>query len=122
MIRFAIAAAVEAATGIALLISPALAGELLLGRAPDPAGAALCRFGGIALLFLAVACWPEQGSRAISPAARRAIWLFQPAAAACLLWVAFGFGLRGPVLWPAVAYHLAAAVALGRGARRWQSP
>ena len=44
---FALAALVEAATGLAALAVPGLVGRLLLGVAPDAAGAVLTRFGGI---------------------------------------------------------------------------
>jgi len=113
MSALALAAVVEAATGLLLLASPGLVGQLLLGSAPAAPGAALARFGGIALLFLALACWPRRDAGRAGRAAGRAIWLFQPAAAACLVWVALGLGLRGPLLWPAVAYHAAATAVLG---------
>lgn len=113
MTLLALAALVEAATGLLLLASPSLAGALLLGAAPDAAGAALGRFGGVALLFLALACWPSRKAGR-NEAAERAIWLFQPAAVACLVWVAFGLGLSGPLMWPALAYHAAATIVLGR--------
>ena len=52
------AAVAEVATGLALLTVPSLVGQLLLGE--DLTGVALpvARVTGIALIGLAVACWP----------------------------------------------------------------
>lgn len=90
-----IAAAIEAATGLALLASPDLVARLLLGAEAGGTGAALGRFAGAALACLA-------------------LWLFQPVAVACLLFAVFGAGLQGVLLWPAIAYHAAATMLLGR--------
>jgi hypothetical protein len=65
------------------------------------------------LVAFALACWPA-GRIGIAPGC--ALWLFQPAVAICILLVAFVGGLAGPLLWPAVVHHAAAAVVLARAA------
>ena len=53
-----IAAVLEIATGLALLLAPALVGELLLGAAVAGIAATIARVAGIALIGLGIACWP----------------------------------------------------------------
>ena len=52
------AAVGEAATGLALLVAPALVGHLLLGAELTGVAVNLARVAGIALIALGVACWP----------------------------------------------------------------
>ena len=102
---FTVAAAAETLTGLAVLAFPGTISRLLLGAELGAAGEALARFGGIAFVFLGIACW--------SGASWRALWLFQPAAAVCLVYVALGSGLHGVLIWPAVVYHTGATILLG---------
>ena len=53
-----VAAAIEAATGLALMIYPPILSRLLLGEGVFGAGIALGRIAGFALLSLGLACWP----------------------------------------------------------------
>ena len=53
-----LAAIGEAATGLALLVAPSLVGELLLGQETTGVAIVVARVAGIALIALAVACWP----------------------------------------------------------------
>ena len=53
-----LAALAEGATGAALLIAPSLVGSLLLGDELAGIAATIARVAGIALIALAVACWP----------------------------------------------------------------
>jgi hypothetical protein len=55
------AAAVEAATGLALLVVPSIVGQLLLGQELVGVAMPVARVAGIALIGLAVAC--GQGRR-----------------------------------------------------------
>lgn len=109
-----IAAAIEAATGLALLASPDLVARLLLGAEAGGTGAALGRFAGAALTCLALASWPKASPGGDAGFGQLALWLFQPVAVACLLFAVFGAGLQGVLLWPAIAYHAAATMLLGR--------
>jgi hypothetical protein len=53
-----LAAIAEAATGLALLIVPALVWQLFLGEQLTGVGIPVARVGGIALIGLGIACWP----------------------------------------------------------------
>ncbi|WP_431281141.1 hypothetical protein ACQW02_17200 [Humitalea sp. 24SJ18S-53] len=112
MVAFRVAAAVEVLTGLALLVTPDGVARLLLGVGLDAGGAAVGRLGGVGLICFGLACWPVLGTS--SPAARRAMLLFQPAIALMLAVVAVSADLRGVMLWPAVLYHAGATVWLTR--------
>ncbi len=53
-----VAAVGEMATGAALLLAPALVGQLLLGAELSGLAIIVARVTGIALVALGVACWP----------------------------------------------------------------
>lgn len=106
---FVPALVVEVLTGLALAVSPGLVAWLLLGQDLAPGGAMAARIAGVGLLGFTAACW-----RWPDPAGRRAFWLFQPLVAAPLAGVALFTALGGPLLWPAILYHAAAAMMLGR--------
>jgi hypothetical protein len=53
------AACIEVATGLTLVVAPALFVQLLLGEAITAAGVAVGRVTGCALVALGVACWPR---------------------------------------------------------------
>jgi hypothetical protein len=105
-------ASLEAATGLALLLSPALPVSLLLGVALDtPGGVTVARVAGAALLALGVACWLARDDRQ-SHAARgivAAMSLYNVGAATVLVYAGLGLGLSGIGLWPAALLHLALA-------------
>jgi hypothetical protein len=52
------AASIEVATGLTLVVAPALFVQLLLGEEILGAGLAVSRVAGFALIALGVACWP----------------------------------------------------------------
>ena len=91
------AAVAEAATGLALLIVPALVGQLLLGEALTGVALPLARMAGIALLSLGVACWP--GTPLVG------MLTYNAGATLYLAYVAVAGGLTGPLLWPVVVLH-----------------
>ena len=102
----AFSAIAEFATGLALMVSPAKVIALLLATdASPPVG----RVAGIALLALALACWPSKGP---SNAAFRGLLTYNMLVAAYLALLGVGEHLGGPLLWPAVALHAAVAGAL----------
>ena len=53
-----LAAVIEAATGLALIVAPSLVGRLLLGAEGTGVAIPVARVLGIALIALGVACWP----------------------------------------------------------------
>ena len=105
-------ALLETATGLGLLLSPALVAALLLGASLDaPAALVVCRIAGVALIALGAACWPARDDRS-SRAARgliAALLLYNGGAAGVLAHAAAGVRLAGVLLWPAVILHAAFA-------------
>ncbi len=55
----AVTALGEGATGLVLLVNPAVVVRLLFGAGITDAGVAMSRIAGIALVGLGVACWPN---------------------------------------------------------------
>jgi hypothetical protein len=104
-----VAAAAEAATGVALLIVPALVGQLLLGEALTGVAIPVARVAGLALIGLGIACWP--GPPVIGMLTYSAtVTLFLP-------YLGLADGLGGVLLWPAVILHLALTALLAKEAR-----
>ena len=102
-----LAAAGEAATGLAMLVVPSLVGRFLLGQ--DLAGVAIpvARVLGIALIALGVACWP--GRTALC-----GMLTYSVLTTAFLAYLGIRGAWVGPLLWPAVALHAVMAIFLGR--------
>jgi hypothetical protein len=108
----AITAAIEAATGLALLLSPPLVARLLLGASLDtPAAMVVGRVAGAALLALGVACWLARadGPGSTARGVVLAMLLYNSTAVAVLAYAGMGLGLAGIGLWPAVLLHAALA-------------
>jgi hypothetical protein len=72
-----LAAALEAATGLALVLHPALVAQLLFGDGVAGAGMALARVAGMALLALGVACWPGRQAGRGSARSTRALLTYR---------------------------------------------
>jgi hypothetical protein len=108
-----VAAAAEAAIGLALLGLPLVVVSLLLGGSLDtPAALVVARVTGAALFSLGVACWlarNDQPSRAAAGLIA-ALMLYNAAAVAVLVHAGLGLGLSGIGLWPAVVLHAALAI------------
>ncbi len=108
------ASVVEAGTGLALLIDPALVVRLLVGAELAGAGQLVGRCFGIALFALGLACWP----RPAATAAFRAMLVYNALIALYLGELGTIGHMRGLLLWPAVILHAAVALALvGIGAK-----
>ena len=102
-----LAAAGEAATGLALLIVPSLIGRLLLGQELAGVAIPVGRVLGVALIALGVACWP--GRTALC-----GMLTYSVLATAYLAWLAIRGEWVGPLLWPAVGLHAILTVLLVR--------
>ena len=102
----ALAAVGEAATGVALLIAPALVGRLLLGAELTGDGAAVARVAGIALIALAIACWP--GTPLLG------MLVYSAAVAVWLAYLGLSGAASGLLLWPAIVLHLVLSALLAR--------
>jgi hypothetical protein len=96
----------EAATGLALLIVPSLVGQLLLGEELTGVAIPVARVAGIALIALAVACWP--GKPLVG------MLTYSAAITLYLAYVGFAGGLSGILLWPAVVLHVILTALLTR--------
>jgi hypothetical protein len=103
-----ITAAIEAGTGVGLLVVPSVIAQVLLGGTLDaPVALTVARIAGAALLALGVACWvARDDGRALVVA----MLLYNVLAVAILAYAALGLALSGIGLWPAIALHTAFAV------------
>jgi hypothetical protein len=109
-----VSAAVEAATGVALMAVPGLVARLLLGVGLSDSGIAVARLTGIALLCLGLACWPGRNGRTAQ--ATRALFVYNLLAALYLGYLRVGGGFVSYLLWPACALHVVLALLLARRA------
>jgi len=104
-----VAAALEGATGLALLLMPSVPVSLLLGAPLDtPAGLVAARIAGAALVALAIACWQARNGEWGSPATGvlEALLFYNFATAMVLVYAGIRLDLRGALLWPAIVLHL----------------
>jgi hypothetical protein len=103
-----VAAVAEGAMGSALLTVPSLVVRLLLGAELTGIGITVARVTGIALIGLAVACWPGNPLTG----------MLTYSVLTTLYFVYLGVsGMVGILLWPAVAAHAGLSVFL---VRAWQ--
>jgi hypothetical protein len=107
-----VAAVIEVGAGLALLGLPSFTASLLLGAPLEsPAAVSLARVGGAAIVALAIVCWLARRDvyGAVSQGVVVALLFYNLAVAGVLLFASFGHDLRGILLWPAVAFHIAMA-------------
>jgi Ca2+/Na+ antiporter len=107
------AAVAEAGTGLVLLVAPTLVVQFLLGMEAAGIGVVLGRCFGIALIALALACWPgRQRGDPDSPSVRGML-IYNLLVA---LYLAFlgSSQASGLLLWPAVVLHAVVALLLLR--------
>jgi hypothetical protein len=98
------AAVAEAATGVALLAVPSVVGQLLLGVELTGVAVPVARVAGIALIGLAVACWP--GPQLLG------MLIYTTVVAVYLAYLGIAGSATGILLWPAVVVHAALAALL----------
>jgi hypothetical protein len=104
------AAVAETATGLGLLIVPSLVGQLLLGEQFTGVAIPVARVAGIAIIGLAIACWPGP------PLA--GMLTYSALITLYFAYLGFAGGLIGVFLWPAVALHVILTALLAREATR----
>jgi hypothetical protein len=104
--------ATEAVTGIAALTVPALVGRLLLGVDVSSVESIVVRCFGIALVALSIAAWPGEAELGSLVRPVRAMVVYNALIALVLGYAGTAEGIRGPLLWPAVAIHAVVTVLL----------
>ena len=102
-----VAALLEAATGLALIIVPSLIGRLLFGAEFTGVANPAARVTGIALLALGVGCWP--GSTAFC-----GMLTYSALVTLYLLYLGIRGEWVGPLLWPVVVIHALLTALLAR--------
>jgi hypothetical protein len=109
-----LSAAIEAATGLAVIASPSLIVRLLFSTELLGGGVAIGRVGGIALLSLAIACWP--GVKSDLPQITRSLFVYNLLAGLYLGFLRADHDFFSYLLLPAAALHLTFAILLARPA------
>jgi hypothetical protein len=105
-----LSAALEAITGVALIVDPDFVVRVILGDGPSGAGIAAGREDGIVLLGLALACWPSATD--VTSRATWAMFTYDLLVALYLGYLRVGGGFVSSVLWPASALHALLALLL----------
>jgi hypothetical protein len=98
--------ALEAVTGLTLMIVPALVGRLLLGAELAGVAVVVARVAGIALLALGVGCWPGP--------ALLGMLTYNALVTVYFAYLAIGGEWAGPLLWPVAGLHAVLTILLGR--------
>jgi hypothetical protein len=96
----------EILTGLALLIVPALVGQLLFGADMFGIATIVARAMGFALVALGIACWP--GTPLIG------MLCYSAGIAGYFAYLGFMENIQGLLLWPAVVVHVIFSVLLLR--------
>jgi hypothetical protein len=108
-----LAAVLEGATGLVLMIHPALVAQVLFGDGVTGVGKVLSRVAGIALLALGVACWPDREAGSGSARSARALLTYSLLVTLYLVYLGIVAHLAGILLWPGVAVHAVWMLLLG---------
>jgi hypothetical protein len=110
----ALDAALEVATGVALIADPGFVSRLLLGAGLSGGGIAVGRVAGLGLLSLGLACWPSRDDPTAQ--ATWALFTYNLLAALYLGYLRVGGGFVSYLLWPAFALHALLTLLLARPA------
>jgi hypothetical protein len=102
-IAVAVSAALETATGIALIGVPSLVIRLLIGAQLSGAGIAVGRVCGIGLLSLGLATWPRKSSATASGTI--ALFVYNLLTSVYLGYLGGSGDFAGILLWPACFLH-----------------
>lgn len=114
----AVSAAIELITGVVIIVAPSVVGNLLLGTGFPGIARGVARLAGIALITLAIACWPRQRSGPGNANAVPALLAYNLLAAIYFCYWRAAYHSQGPLLWVAVAIHAAFTVLFLRAALR----
>ena len=100
----AAASVAEAATGLGLVAVPSVVVGLLLGAELEGVAIVLSRVAVIALISLAIACWPD-GDTERAGRSYFGMLLYNALVALLLLSVGISEEASGPLLWPVALLH-----------------
>ena len=109
-----LSSSLEFVTGLALIAVPDLVADVLLSAGLAPGGHAVGRVGGIALVSLAIACWPRGEGDPTQPV--RALFFYNLLAAFYLGYLRIGGEFSSFFLFPASALHGILALLFARPA------
>jgi hypothetical protein len=109
-----LSAAIEAATGLAAIASPSLVVRYLFGAELSAGGVAIGRVAGVALLSLAIACWPR--AKGVLPQTLRSLLVYNFFVGVYLGFLRANHDFSSNLLWPACAIHVVFAILLVRPA------
>jgi hypothetical protein len=98
------AAAIEAVTGLVLIVAPHVLIRLLFGVTVTGASIAIGRVAGIALLSLGIGCWTGRHENGRS-SVLTAMLAYNLLVTIYLISLGIGGELVGILLWPAIALH-----------------
>jgi len=109
-----LSSSIEFVTGLALIAAPGLVANVLLSAGLAPGGQATARVGGIALVSLAIACWPRGEVEHAQPVV--ALFLYNLLAAFYLGYLKIGGEFSTFLLLTASALHGLLALLFARPA------
>lgn len=99
----AVSCGIEAGTGLGLLVAPAVVAKLLIGTGIEGAAIIFGNTAGLALISLAIACWPRREAVGGSP--YFAMLVYNVLAALLLAETGATAVSSGILLWLAVVVH-----------------
>jgi hypothetical protein len=108
-----ITAVFEGMVGFALFVLPGLTTSTFLNITLDvPIAAFFARLAGGAILSLAICCWKARNfnNEGASIGIVTAMFFYNFAAAAVLVYGGMRLGLQSPLIWPAIVLHAALGV------------
>ena len=108
----AVAALGEAATGLAVLLYPAIVTRLLFGAHIGDAGIVVSRVAGIALIGLGAGCWQARNDWSKDSPGLYAMLTYGVLVVIYLVTLGAGRKFVGPLLWPVVWAHSIISVLL----------
>ena len=108
------AAALEVATGVALIADPSLVVRVLIGAGLSDGGIAIGRVAGLGLFSLGLACWPS--GEAVTAQATLGLFTYDLLTAIYFGYLGVAGGYVSYLLWPAFALHALLAIILLRPA------
>jgi hypothetical protein len=111
-----LAALLEGATGLALMVLPGTVVRLIFASGLDPAGLAVAKIAGMTLFAFALACWIA--ARNGDPMALLAgMLVYNVLVGAYFVTVGLQAVAVGPLFWPVAVFHLVFSALLARSLR-----